>query len=85
MRHSHPTVLAITALKKLPPIVNIAVIPAGKTKQEGGMSLENKTNPTHYVGHNNIQPIDLIEAQDLNFNRGNVIKYVCRAGKHFAP
>lgn len=28
-----------------------------------------------------VQPIDLIEAQHLNFNRGNVIKYVSRAGK----
>lgn len=35
--------------------------------------------PPHYQG--TIQPIDLINAQDLNFNLGNVIKYVCRAGK----
>ena len=38
----------------------------------------NKT-PPHYQG--TIQPIDLINAQDLNFNLGNVVKYVCRAGK----
>ena len=38
----------------------------------------NKT-PQHYQGA--IQPIDLINAQDLNFNLGNVVKYVCRAGK----
>ena len=37
------------------------------------------TTPTHYQG--TIQPIDLINAQDLNFNLGNVVKYVCRAGK----
>ena len=35
--------------------------------------------PSHYQG--TIQPIDLINAQDLNFNLGNVVKYVCRAGK----
>lgn len=35
--------------------------------------------PTHYQG--SVQPIDLINAQDLNFNLGNVVKYVCRAGK----
>lgn len=35
--------------------------------------------PPHYQG--SIQPIDLINAQDLNFNLGNVVKYVCRAGK----
>lgn len=37
------------------------------------------STPTHYQG--SIQPIDLINAQDLNFNIGNVVKYVCRAGK----
>lgn len=35
--------------------------------------------PHHYQG--SIQPIHLINAQDLNFNLGNVVKYVCRAGK----
>ena len=35
--------------------------------------------PKHYQG--SIQPIDLINAQNLNFNLGNVVKYVCRAGK----
>ena len=42
---------------------------------------ENNTNttPSHYQG--TIQPIDLINAQNLNFNLGNVVKYVCRAGK----
>lgn len=39
----------------------------------------NKNTPPHYQG--TIQPIDLINAQDLNFNLGNVVKYVCRAGK----
>lgn len=37
------------------------------------------THPTHYQG--GVEPIDLIEAQGLSFNRGNVVKYVCRAGK----
>lgn len=36
-------------------------------------------NPKHYVG--GIQPKDFIRANDLNFNRGNAIKYVTRAGK----
>lgn len=39
----------------------------------------NTNTPTHYQG--TIQPIELINAQDLNFNLGNVVKYVCRAGK----
>lgn len=36
----------------------------------------------HYGGAaDDIQPIDLIDSQNLNFFRGNVVKYVCRAGK----
>ena len=37
------------------------------------------STPPHYKG--TIQPIELINAQNLNFNLGNVVKYVCRAGK----
>lgn len=37
------------------------------------------STPPHYQG--TIQPIELINAQNLNFNLGNVVKYVCRAGK----
>lgn len=52
-------------------------------KQELLNTLKNQqptiTTPSHYQG--TIQPIDLINAQDLNFNLGNVVKYVCRAGK----
>ena len=40
---------------------------------------KDNTTPSHYQG--TIQPIDLINAQNLNFNLGNVVKYVCRAGK----
>lgn len=42
-------------------------------------TINNTNNPHHYQG--TIQPIDLINAQDLNFNLGNVVKYVCSAGK----
>ena len=42
-------------------------------------TINNTITPYHYQG--TIQPIDLINAQDLNFNLGNVVKYVCRAGK----
>lgn len=53
-----------------------------ETIKESGffvVSSNNNTIPPHYQG--SIQPIDLINAQDLNFNLGNVVKYVCRAGK----
>jgi len=37
--------------------------------------------PTHYQTDNNIDIIDFCKMYNLNFNRGNVIKYVARAGK----
>ena len=51
------------------------------TIKESGFFVVSSTNntPPHYQG--SVQPIDLINAQDLNFNLGNVVKYVCRAGK----
>lgn len=51
-----------------------------KIKETCFYYIKDKDNtPPHYQG--SIQPIDLINAQDLNFNLGNVVKYVCRAGK----
>lgn len=38
-------------------------------------------NSPYYYTIGGVQPIDLIEAKDLNFNLGNVIKYVSRSGK----
>ena len=34
-----------------------------------------------YYSAGKIQPIDFIKDQGLNFNMGNVVKYVCRAGR----
>ena len=51
-----------------------------KIKESGlFVTYTNNNTPPHYQG--SVQPIDLINAQDLNFNLGNVVKYVCRAGK----
>ena len=39
-------------------------------------------HPDYYGGESNIyEAIKIIEAYDLNFSLGNVIKYVLRAGK----
>ena len=39
-------------------------------------------HPNHYGGENNpYEAIKVIEAWDLNFNLGNVIKYVSRSDK----
>ncbi|MFZ4484716.1 MAG: DUF3310 domain-containing protein [Chthoniobacterales bacterium] len=44
----------------------------------GEIKPKTAVNPGHYVGHK-VAPIELIEAYDLNFASGNVIKYVARA------
>lgn len=36
-------------------------------------------HPSHY-NRGKIEVIDFIEDQNLNFNLGNTVKYVCRAG-----
>ena len=35
----------------------------------------------HYASDLGIDVIDICKLYNLNFNRGNVVKYVCRAGK----
>jgi hypothetical protein len=42
--------------------------------------MDNVNNPTHYT-HGGIETIDFIEAKQLGYSLGNVIKYVSRAGK----
>lgn len=37
--------------------------------------------PSHYQTNNDFDVIDFCKLYNLNFNRGNIIKYVCRAGK----
>ena len=37
------------------------------------------SHPSHYTG-GGIETIDFIEAKNLNFNLGNVIKYISRCG-----
>lgn len=41
---------------------------------------EKINHPSHYNG-GKIECIDYIEDQKLNFNRGNAVKYIVRAGK----
>tara|TARA_Y100000389_G_C17033597_1_gene304627 strand:+ start:245 stop:433 length:189 start_codon:yes stop_codon:yes gene_type:complete len=39
-------------------------------------------HPQHYGGEDNpYEAIKVIESWDLNFNLGNVVKYISRAGK----
>lgn len=41
------------------------------------------THPTHYT-RGNIEVWDFVRDQELNYHRGNAIKYICRAG-HKSP
>ena len=41
--------------------------------------MSNVNHPKHYQAK--IEPIEFIHIWDLNFNVGNVIKYVCRSVK----
>lgn len=41
---------------------------------------DNINSPGHYTS-GGIETIDFIEAKELNYNLGNVVKYVSRAGK----
>jgi hypothetical protein len=42
--------------------------------------MESVNHPAHYQA-NGIEVIDIIENFELNFNLGNTVKYVLRAGK----
>ena len=43
-------------------------------------STSNLTTPSYY-NNGEVSVADFIDAYELNFNRGNIIKYVTRAGK----
>jgi hypothetical protein len=48
----------------------------------GGQMTEKVNHPDHYGGESNpYEAIKVIEAWDLNFHLGNVVKYISRAGK----
>lgn len=51
-------------------------------------SFEKRYDPVHYPKHYNkgkISVIDFCHDQDLNFDRGNAVKYICRAGEKSEP
>jgi hypothetical protein len=48
------------------------------------MSNQKEDDPINFPKHynfSNLEPIDVIEAWELNFHKGNAVKYVARAGK----
>ena len=40
-----------------------------------------KTTPMHYQTESRIDVIDFCKMYEMNFNRGNIVKYLARAGK----
>ena len=50
------------------------------SRRERPEKTDNPIQPSYY-GSKGVQPIDIIEDQNLTFNSGNVVKYVARAGK----
>ena len=48
--------------------------------REAPMEQNQVNHPSHY-NQGKIEVIEFIEDQKLGFNRGNAVKYTCRAGK----
>jgi hypothetical protein len=45
------------------------------------MQMSNIEHPSHYAEGRKYEPIDVINDWELNFNLGNTIKYISRAGR----
>ena len=42
---------------------------------------ETVNHPNHYIGTRQYEPVDIIRDWELNFNLGNAVKYISRAGR----
>lgn len=51
-----------------------------KESEEKLSGYDNVNHPSHYTD-GKIEVIDFIEDKNLNFHRGNAVKYIARAGK----
>ena len=45
------------------------------------MAIENVINPKHYAEGRKYEPWDVIHDWNLDFDLGNVVKYISRAGR----
>jgi transposase len=66
--------------KKVEPQRWVEITYPGEAKIPGSIPADLVNHPPHYTA-GGIETIDFIEAKDLNYRLGNVIKYVSRAGK----
>lgn len=53
------------------------------TETQNSLKLNNmnKITPLHYMTESKIDVIDFCKMYNMNFNRGNIVKYLARAGK----
>ncbi len=51
------------------------------TSKKSGNDFNEVSNPAHYCKDRKYEPKDVIRDWDLNFNLGNVVKYISRSGR----
>ena len=61
--------------------VNFKFFSSKESNKANTLEKEQVNHPSHYQSKTGLETIDVIEAFDLNFNLGNVIKYILRCGK----
>ena len=76
-KRGRPSKLTEQEFKKLP-LPRIAYDAYGNKKQRIANFQDNVNHPPHYKT-GGIETIDFIEAKSLNYNLGNVVKYITRA------
>lgn len=62
------------------PIVRIKAKKKSDSPDSDSQDIETVSHPHHYIC-GGIEAIDVIEAFNLNFHLGNVVKYILRAGR----
>ena len=64
-------------------IITSESIPISKTNNEQIISTDNNNinHPNHYAKGRQYEPIDVINDWELNFQLGNAVKYISRAGR----
>lgn len=68
-------------LERLEGLKELAAREAGATTTTTKTAPEQVDHPAHYHASSGFEVIEIIEAWSLNFNRGNALKYLARAGR----
>lgn len=79
-----PALLAIVLRKHKKKTKQSKIIAAVKEMQQVIHAVNTKADTVNYPAHyttGGVETLDFIEAKDLNYRLGNVVKYVVRAGK----